>query len=295
MKICLITRTSTHYECMGYLLEIFKSDDITIHAKKGKDKFKYLDFFKTIYNFSVIYDNFDTDLLLSYDLSIKITSTDYIIEHKNVVSILHLGKEKSKCKSKYFLSLTPYIKGENIYYTYPVFNPKLDSVFDNMITLVGYNTDNSFDINTQEFIRENPDFTFNLIVWGSKKYNTVKNFKNVKLYHYLDTDKMVKIINKSKFMLCKKNISRTIFCGNLALALSFEKPLIVDTKTKDDYKIPGIEYKSDFTEVGKLNSISDERYCQTIQEIKIFKENTIENNRVIVKDILHTNLFNKMQ
>jgi hypothetical protein len=53
---------------------------------------------------------------------------------------------------------------------------------------------------------------------------------------------MVDLINKSKYILSKKFINYDRFSGQLSLAMSFEKPLIIDLKTKNNYNLPGIPF-----------------------------------------------------
>ena len=67
------------------------------------------------------------------------------------------------------------------------------------------------------------------------------------------------LIINSKFILSKKIINYDRFSGQLTLAMSYEKPLIIDIKTKK-YNLPGIQFHKNYSEIGKLDNITDEKY-----------------------------------
>ena len=294
MKICIIIGTIVHWECMAYLFEIYKNEEIDLYTgypHGGRaDVFKHLHYYKTLYKYNLmpIPFNLPIEKLDTYDFCFKVNAPDMCIQHKKIISIIHIinGKEQrsGKLKSKHFLALCPYapFQKKNIHYTFPVFRPHLKETFSKMITMVGYYLQDSFDENTLKFIQDNSDYTFNFVIWGSKNYNKLKKIKNIKLYHKINNIDLAEIITNSKYMLSKKVIKRDRFSGQLGLAISFEKPMIIDKKTKDAYNLPGLEFTKDYTEIGKLANITDDKYNALVEEIRKFKDETIEKNRATI-------------
>ena len=54
--------------------------------------------------------------------------------------------------------------------------------------------------------------------------------------------------------------------------MSFEKPLIVDLKTKIDYNLTGVTFENKYTEIGKLDDISNENYNNLKKELLVKKK-----------------------
>ena len=65
--------------------------------------------------------------------------------------------------------------------------------------------------------------------------------------------------------------------------MSHEIPLIIDIKTKKNYKLPGISFDKNYCEINNLDDITDEKYNSLKTEIKIVKDNILENNKNIFK------------
>ncbi len=62
--------------------------------------------------------------------------------------------------------------------------------------------------------------------------------------------------------------------------------MIIDYKTASSYNLPGITFNENYCEVNKLNEISDEKYDNIIEEIKIFNNNMFNNNTKNIKSFL---------
>lgn len=65
--------------------------------------------------------------------------------------------------------------------------------------------------------------------------------------------------------------------------MSYEKPLLVDTKTKEAYNLVGIPFETDYSELGNLNDIDVTRYKNFIHDIKNFEEKTLATNKLVMK------------
>lgn len=277
-----------HFECTGFMLESLKGNRIDIFINRNSDNHEWLKYLKSIYKFTIFTRKFSPSSINVYSKIFKITSNDQCFDHKKAVSILHLdGPDQRKCKSSKFISLTPFINGNNIYYTFPVFKPILnrDNNFkmNNNVIFIGFYKNENFDIDTINFIKKNNNYNFTFVIWGDINYPNLQNLKNVNIKTNLKTRDMVKLLINSKFVLSKKVINYDRFSGQLSLAMSFEKPLLIDKKTKDAYNLPGITFNNNYTELGSLDNVNDEKYILLKNEIKIMKNKIIQNNKNIFR------------
>ena len=283
MKIAICNGLDYHFECIGFLLEIYNNNnnEIDIYLKtKNQDKYKWIEYYSSLFKFDVKYNNFSEDIVNNYDKIFKVTSDDRCINHKSIISILHLNKMKIGCKSEKFISFTPYIKGNNIKYIFPIYQPELsNNKISKIVTMLGYYTNRSIDRDTINFIKNNGNYHFNLIVWGSSSYPNVNNVKNVTVYSKIETKKMIDIVKNSKYILSKKHINYDRFSGQLSIAMSYEKPMIIDIKTKNAYKLPGIAFKKNYSEIGKLDDITEDKYQCLKNEIKTLKDKMLNENK----------------
>jgi len=237
-----------------------------------------------LYLILTLYNKFNKDILYNYDKIFKLTSNDNCLDDKKIVSILHLDTN-IYCKSEKFISLTPYINGNNIYYTFPIYKPKINNgLKSKIVTMIGYYNDNNIDDDLLKFINLNNNYTFNFIIWGGTG-NKLKNIKNVNYYNRIKTNIMIDILNNSKYVLSKKYINYDRFSGQLSLAMSHEIPLIIDIKTKNNYELPGIIFDKNYCEINNLDYITDEKYNSLKKEIELVKYNILENNNKIFKSI----------
>ena len=286
MRVAILGYFDYHLECIGFMLEVYnnKNNSIDIYLKRDIDYFDWIKYYLTLYNFNIIYDKISKDIINNYDKVFKLTSNDDCLDDKNIISILHLdGKPQKKCKSEKFISLTPYIQGKNIYYTFPIYSPILSdcSNYSKIVTMIGHYTNNDFDNDTINFINNNMKYQFFFVIRGDRSYPNLKNLQNVKLFTNLKTDDINTIINYSKFILSKKNINYDRFSGQLSLAMSYEKPLIIDVKTKNAYNLPGITFENDYSEIGFLDDITDEKYKSIKNQIKSLKIDLIYKNKEV--------------
>ena len=86
-------------------MEIFNNSDIDIdiYLKKLRYIYNFIEHYSTLYNFNVILinNNFSKNIIDEYDKIFKLSSNDYCLDHKTIISILHLnGVVQLKCKSE---------------------------------------------------------------------------------------------------------------------------------------------------------------------------------------------------
>lgn len=282
MKIAIVGKFGFHLECLGFLLEMYNDNtNIDIYISDLANKFNHIEYYSTMFNFNVIYDNFKEDIIYNYDKIFKLTSNDDCLDNNKIISILHLvNKQTTMCKSEKFISLTPYINGNNIYYTFPIYQPKITKCSKSkIVTMIGYY--NNIDDDLLKFINLNSNYTFNFIIWGCNSEQKLKNITNVIFYSSVKTDIMIDILDNSKYVLSKRYINYDRFSGQLGLAMSHEIPLIIDIKTKNNYKLPGITFEQKYCEIGNLDNITNEKYSSLINEIKIRKNEILEHNKQI--------------
>ena len=163
MKIAILGSFDCHLECIGFLLEIYNhyENKIDIYLKNNSDKLGWINHYKDLYDFSIFYDKFSDEIIKTYDKIFKLTSHDPCLDDSKIVSILHLdGIDQRKCKSDKLLSLTPYIKGENIINIFPIYRPLLNiSDFTNTIIMIGAGH-GSIDNDAINFININSNYYF---------------------------------------------------------------------------------------------------------------------------------------
>lgn len=278
MKIAILSSFHYHFECCSFILEIFKCHDIDIIITHNSDKYNHLKYYSKLYNFNIIIDNipFSNNIITNYDIIFKLTANDNCLDHSKIISILHLDIfPYNKCQSNKLISLSPYIKTSITKYIFPFFNPILIPTSEKKknVVFIGYMSEKELNKIDYKFIKNNNDYIFYFIIYGSKKYDKLSKLNNVTIMHSVDTTVLYNIINNSQFMLSRKNPNYDRFSGLLSLSISFEIPLIIDIKTKTDYCIPGIPFINNYNEIGLLNNIylDNNKYNKIKNEISIFK------------------------
>ena len=183
MKIAIVSYFG-HMECLGFILEIYKNNkiDIDVYIGKNTDIHNWIKYYLTIFNFNVIHDKFHKIKINDYDKIFKLTQNDKCLDDKSIISILHLKKGPRNSKSEKYISLTPYVNGTNIYYTFPIYYPILSDNSENSksITMIGYYNDDNIDKDLLTFININDNYIFNFIIWGGTG-NKLKKHKKCKL------------------------------------------------------------------------------------------------------------------
>ena len=287
MKVAIISMFG-HYECLFFLCEILQEHKITLYiANHTKGEEHYL--CKAYSNIEVIKitENLTEDILSIYDEIIKLSSNDGVLHHPRVISLLHLSSLKDN--SNRYISLSPFVEGENVSYMLPVYNPiNVRRCYHKSITFVGYFLNQWVDEDLQYFI-ENSHHTFNFVVWGDGNYDNLTRFPNVAVYYNVQYDHLTEIINNSSYILLRNAsyINYDRFTGMISLALSFKKPMILDKRTKEAYNIPGIVYENRYSElIDTLNNeISPIVYEKLVDSIGEFNKEGINKNKRIMCEL----------
>ena len=192
MNIALVGKK--HYCIMGFMLEALKSHKITLYFANNTDIFKDIEYYHSLYNFNI--EDLSTLNVKDFDKIIKLTNTDDCLQtEENIISIVHLQSMLVNDKSKHFISLTPYIAGNNISYMFPIFKPKLSSTLSNTIVHVGYYLNRYMDADTDLFIQNNLNYTFIFFVWGDNNYSELQKHPNVQVAIDVDTTSVMDILS----------------------------------------------------------------------------------------------------
>jgi hypothetical protein len=287
MKVAIISMFG-HYECLFFLCEILQEHKITLYISnhtKGEEHALC----KAYSNIEVIKitENLTEDILSIYDEIIKLSSNDSVLHHPRLISLLHLSSLKDN--SNRYISLSPFVEGENVSYMLPIYNPiNVRRCYNKSITFVGYFLNRWVDEDLQYFI-ENSHHTFNFIVWGDGNYDNLTRFPNVALYCNVQHDHLTEIINNSSYILLRNAsyINYDRFTGMISLGLSFKKPMILDKRTKETYNIPGIVYEKRYSELIDTlnNAISPIVYEKLIDSIGEFNKDVIHKNKRIMREL----------
>lgn len=287
MKIAIISMFG-HFECLFFLCEILQEHKITLYiANHTKGEEHYL--CKAHSNIEVIKitENLTEDLLSIYDEIIKLSSNDDVLHHPRVISLLHALFAKDN--SNRYISLSPFVEGENISYMLPVYSPVcVHTCYNKSIMYVGYFLNSWVDEDLEYFI-ENSHHNFNFVVWGDGNYNNLTRFSNVTLYNNVQYEHLSEIINNSSYILLRNAsyINYDRFTGMISLALSFKKPMILDKRTKEAYNIPGIVYKKRYSEL--IDTLNDEItpiiYEKLVDSIGELNKDIINKNKRIMSEL----------
>jgi hypothetical protein len=194
-----------------------------------------------------------------------------------------------KDTSNRYISLSPFVEGDNVTYMLPVYNPiNVRRCYNKTITLVGYFMNCWVDEDLQYFI-ENSQHNFNFVVWGDRNYDNLTRFPNVVVYYNVQHEHLIEIINNSSYILLRNAsyINYDRFTGMMSLALSFKKPMIVDKRTKEAYNIPGIVYEKRYSEIIEAlnNDISPIIYEEFVDAIGEFNKDVINKNKRIMHEL----------
>lgn len=288
MKIGIFSVHGCHFCCLGFLFEVLRNHEVSIViAHNTDDNQLWIPYYKKLYNFNIIY-NLDTNVK-QFDTLIKLTSNETCLQNLDCISLVHLGcLINDNNVSTKFISLTPYIQENRVSYMFPSFSsPIVDKTNSKMVAFVGYYRNNNIDEDTDKFFIQNSDYIFTFITWGDNEYGNLKKHANVRVLHSVKTLDMIEIINQSKFVLSKKYINFDRYSGQLGLAVSLNTPLLVDSRTAEAYKLPGFIFNNNYTELGRLDDISNESYTKVMNDTRIFNTESIRKNQETIDNLIN--------
>ena len=138
MKIAIISKFG-HYECLFFLCEILQQHKVTLYIPQQHTKGEEHVLCKMYSNIEVIKitEKLKEEIVPMYDEIIKLSSNDDVLHYPGIISLLHVSNLKDS--SNRYISLSPFVEGENVSYMLPVYNPiNLRRCYNKLITFVGY-------------------------------------------------------------------------------------------------------------------------------------------------------------
>lgn len=311
IQVAIAGSFAYHLECIGPLLEAYHHNTsstesttrIHIYLSSKSDKYGSMDYYKNIcnYSFELHIDEFPTlnKTYNQYNRIYKLTHNDPCIDSSlcnNIISILHL-KDPLTIYPHNYLSLTPYITGPNIkrinsvYHLHPQTPQSSSTPKENIITFIGYYTNDNIDDDTINFIKQNSDYTFNFVINTSPKYPNLERIRSkykikINIIQHASMTKLHNILQKSKYILSKKYINKDRFSGQLGLAMTYNIPLIIDKYTKDAYDLPGISFTHNYSEIGRLSDVTPHHYAQLLAASSQKKHQLLHQNKILLTELL---------
>jgi len=281
MKIALLSTFNIHMCCVGFLLDIFKDDEIHVYFPYDRDN--YLEYYKSLYpttKISLVVDIKEYDKS-EYDQSIKITANDPGISPEGIISIAHL--QEQVIPGHKYITLTPWVKGENVKFIFPLYNGLNQVSYNKVITYIGFFVNNYLDEDTRRFIVES-GYTFYFV--GGDSYTGLNSLPNVRVISKLSTPDLVELINSSMFVLLRKEPYQLTdrYSGAIGHAVSHKKPVIVQEYTANSYGLKGIVFKTNYCEVLEtVKNTNKEGYDLLVKQADELYEKIQENNKDVKK------------
>lgn len=276
MKIALLSSFNLHMCCVGFLIHIFKDDEIDVYFPDDREN--YLEYYKSLYPDTKIsllnMKDYDKN---NYNQSIKITANDPGVSSEDIISIAHL-QEQVKPENKY-ITLTPWIKGENVKYVFPLYKGVFKLSFNKIIVHIGFFVPRYADEDTVKFIRESG---YMFVFAGGDSYNGLNNLSNVRVINRIRTFDLINLINNSMFIFLRKEPYQLTdrYSGAIGHAVSHKKPVIVQEYTADSYGLKGLVFKKEYCEVLEdLKNMNNEKYELMVKGAEEVYEKKLEDNK----------------
>jgi hypothetical protein len=312
LKIAIIGSFKFHWECVGFICELFQNNkylqepNIEINIYFTEEYFGYVKYFQQIYKNINVITEFSIDDIVQNDIIIKLTANDPIIHHENIISILHVYPFQDK--SERYITMSPFItpngkticfssenkhfiKPGKINYIFPLYSGIINRTTEKIITYIGLFQPENIDADFNQFISNSPDYEFYFISHGVD----IKQFgsnKNVKCFPDCNASDLVQLVCRSKFILHRhiqySNLDR--FSGALSIAVSHRKPLILNKYFSDVYNLPAITYDYEFCEVSeKINRMTYNEYMLELDKLDVFIAEQDDYNKNKIVSIINSN------
>lgn len=300
MKIAIISSYHHHMECVGFLIDslIDESHDITFLT--SGDSYGYDKYFLSLYDSAFKKGqlrNFNSD---DYNVIIKLTATDDVIKstqkrnHDHIliktISIVHMTGWTDKSAAKIVLS--PYVKfkslGTQVTPVYQGLTFRNEELKKNILW-IGQLEDKWIDLDMINFIKKTDcHFTF-ILSTSSGRGKLIKDLDNVTIMTRISTERMIQLILASDMIMCRKfpHQSMKKYSGSFVLGLSHDKPMIMNKKMSDDYRIPGITFEENYSElVDYINNLTIEQLDSHIEESIECKNQASLQNKEKIRNLI---------
>lgn len=294
----LISQKDYHTECVGFVVELFNSENNQITVYHRSDERQWIQHFCSIYHQlktkptnEFVNDNNDILIKLSEDDTIELLSEQY---NDKTINLIHNHCDKNH---KFTLSLSPFLRSSaiNAYKMTPVYDGgNLTVSNENTILFVGLMESYYFTDDLKKLIKECNNYKF-IVIGRSKKTNLKEfiktlNLPNLEVFPNVSTNFLIDYVKKSKFILCRRYpFQSKRFSGAISLGITYGKPLIIQRKYNDGgYNAPGIMFDEFYDEIiDNIKNMSNDDYNNLANSSINFCNKTKETNKVILGDILN--------
>lgn len=295
-RVAIISSLNYHFECLGFLCELFKNYEIDIYHVPEINNENYIGYFKKNYfnltNFEL--NKFTPQKEHLYYKIIKLTSYDNtkIKNIEKILSILHYHNKNEKLLNKKYITLSPLVKSNasliNILPIYKV-NNNNNNFNKKTIVFIGRAFKNDVDMFNKFIEKLNYKIIFFSRTKTNPSSNTFNNLNNKNKIEYnygKDVEFMINKIKASTFLYIDKKDDR--FSGAITLALSNNIPMIIDEFQKNIYGFPAITYDKNITEItNKLNNLSKDEYTKIVNNQINFSKEILSAYPSKLKEILN--------
>ena len=283
IQIAIVTTLEYHLECLGVLLDTM-NDQYDIDLYTVSDIHGYIEYFQKRYTFKVFNINSTNIDQTKYIRIIKLTSHDpYKINDPNkLIHIYHHNVNKKVDKPLRTITLSKLTKCNiNCYTVDSIFKADVDLKRNNQILLIGFWEDGPLYSLINKF-----NYSIINIRGGPRPIDKhFCKYSNIQCIYKPNTEKLFELVSKSKFIFIQPKKDR--FSGAIALALSFNIPMIMDQYQSTYYDFPCFTYKNNIDELQyKLNNLSDTDYNNFMNVYTNYIKNTRESNRKNANKIL---------
>lgn len=303
MKIALYQYKPQHTEIFGMFYELCRNYDLHIYHNIT-DKLSFVNYYNQLFNNNNInYHNCQDIYNHSFDILILATSQD-IIDKKfvknNIHKIIFVNHLCSHYLSymKYNIVLTPILHKSTTFQNtickciYPIYqNDCINHEYENVFLIVGNLVSRNID-DLHRILKTNYNFKLVIVSRTPTLSNRLKKYKNVEIHNYIGTDKLDKILKKTKFILSipQKNgwYYNERLCGDIMLSINNNIPIIIPKDLNEIYKIGGvIEYENSLMEViDVINNITKNDYKILQNYLLTSKNKIIKNNKIIFQELI---------
>lgn len=274
MKVAILSSFSYHYECLPFLLEIFKKLNIHhIDVYFQKDLLDHISFWNQFYTFNKYhYNKWNKSC---YNINIKLSSNDPYFKDSNCISLLH--RKDLIQNDNYNIVLNPTIIEQlpknNLIYMFPIYNVHEVNYKKtcNSIVYIG-NIDNiNFFKSIDPFLKKN---NLHLHIMSSSKCCLKKD--NITIHNSPKQCAVSNMLKTTSYVLCRdiSTQNNDLFSGMYALAINYEIPLICHQSIQKKYKFPAITYNTSLNEL----DVQSFDYQKIVNEIKEFKKTNLLKN-----------------
>ena len=309
-----------HLECCGFILEIFKEDDVVIYY--DDDPYDWFTYFKKNgYKFTIVklyrdsmHEKVKNEINL-YDRVINLNShlasvSYYHARNKDKVWEIYHGENlKKRDYNKHIKNGIKFKKGMNILrdrpykrevHIAPMYNYNKTNVvvFKNMVSnrrrilFMGWCGKmkeiyaKNFTLPWQRVL--DYDIDFFITVQGSQgRTNRDLLMRDHRVFYNLKSGMIPYILKDVKYIMIRpmhEDCHGMVWSGAITLAFAHNIPIIISNKKKRELGVPGIGYNYQYNEVyDRINKMSLREYKLEVDKIKLYKEYFITWGRKILR------------